>query len=607
MHVCTVALVQEITPMAWTGPGERKKGPLPIKTGDYLELQVYDDEELDQGTILVGVIDVLGKYKSGTVVSAMYLGASDAYYHWWMLEGEGSPDPDGGAYHLCGVKTKDCPPTDKYGEMIHSDKVRIVPKANIEQAKIPWTKDRIVRAGVDSRMARYEGLMVAQSKPPVSGGPGQGTVTWAGQPGASEEASEEEVESSSEEEEESSSGEATMKQKIQELKDELERAERDMTGTKAKKKAKKKRKKVTKEKEAKAVKAKTKEPKKEEKKKPKGEKEIKNQDAKRKRKKDEEKVKRKKKKKRKKEDEEDLPKKKRKREEETEEEEEESSDEKPLFTAAKKSAERATPKKGDRGPFGGGSAVAYGTEESEEESDQDFRKAPSTSAKGGQLKLLNYAHQFPGRLASRLLIRMSQVTARGVGGAEPEMSHLTPVVALHYVLTILLPSLGAKAGMRTGRELKTLASILDHLASQEPAKAADVTAQRIKALERATAEGHWGAAQFLELLPSEGTMLLDWAEENYVAKGYLQDMKLKGYDKPYRGNQDKGKGKGKEPKGKGKGKKSDGDDKKTDKWTLPRTPGEEPLSETAKIPRSWKRGLKSCAGTWAKRGSPWRS
>ena len=570
MHACTVALVQDLTPMAWIGPGERKKGPLPVKSGDFLELQVYDDADLEQGRILVGVIDILGKYKNGTVISAMYLGSSDAYYHWWMMEGDGSPDPDGGAYHLCGVKNTACPPTDKFGEMVHSDKVRNVPRAHLEPSKVTWLKDRIVRAGVDARIARFEGLRVAQAKPPPSGLPGHGGVTWAGQPGASEEPSEEE--SSSSYEEASSSGGGSMKKRIQELRDELEKAEKEMTGGKAKKKAKKKRKQERKEREVKEAKAKKKEAKEGEKKKTKVAKEAKKTKTGKEGKKreaspvqvtasEESEKPKKKKRKRKKDEEPEKTKKKRKREEESEDEEE-SSEEKPLFAAAKKEVEKTTSKKGDRGPFGGGSAVSFGNEESEEESDQDFRKAPSISAKSGQLKLLNYAHQFPGRLASRLL---SQVTARGMGGANPEVSHLTPVVGLHYVLTILLPSLGAKAGMRTGRELKTLATILDHLAAQEPAKAADVTAQRIKALERATAEGHWGAAQFLELLPPEGTMLLDRAEENYVAKEYLQDMKLKGYDKPFRNNQDKGKGKGKEPKGKGKGKKQDGDDKKADK------------------------------------------
>ena len=105
------------------------------------------------------------------------------------------------------------------------------------------------------------------------------------------------------------------------------------------------------------------------------------------------------------------------------------------------------------------------------------------------------------------------------------------MVALNYLLTILLPTLGPKVGVRSTRELKTLGSILDHLAGGSPSKAADVVCQRIKALERATQEGHWGAAQYLELLAPEGTLLLDRDEEAYMTKEYLLEQKLRSYDR----------------------------------------------------------------------------
>ena len=56
---------------------------------------------------------------------------------------------------------------------------------------------------------------------------------------------------------------------------------------------------------------------------------------------------------------------------------------------------------------------------------------------------------------------------------------------------------------------------MDQLAVGSPSKAADIVCQRIKAVERASHEGHWGSAQFLKLLPPENSMLLgrDEAEE----------------------------------------------------------------------------------------------
>jgi hypothetical protein len=154
---------------------------------------------------------------------------------------------------------------------------------------------------------------------------------------------------------------------------------------------------------------------------------------------------------------------------------------------------------------------------------------------------------------------METACARGVVGPESTEANRTPVVAMHHIITVLLPSLGQKAGLRSTRELKTLGGILDHLAAGAPSKAADVVCQRIKAVERATHESHWGAAQFLELLPPENSLLLERDEELFLTKEYLLDQKLRQYD---RGNDRRegggGKGKAKGAKGKTKEKgKSD--------------------------------------------------
>ena len=231
-----------------------------------------------------------------------------------------------------------------------------------------------------------------------------------------------------------------------------------------------------------------------------------------------------------------------------------------LFKTKKSKVKPDETKDRDRGPFGGGSPIEYGDGDSSEDEEKVFHKGSTTPAKSSQQRLLRYARSYPGRLASRLLLKMQEGTARGVVRPTGDQATKTPVVALNYILTILLPSLTQKAGVRSTRELKTLGTIMDHLAGGNPSRAADVVGQRIKALERATQEGHWGAAQFLELLPPEGTMLLDRDEEAYLAKEFLIDQRLKTYDKtPYRRDQNpKGKGKdggGEKGKGKGRGAK----------------------------------------------------
>lgn len=94
------------------------------------------------------------------------------------------------------------------------------------------------------------------------------------------------------------------------------------------------------------------------------------------------------------------------------------------------------------------------------ESESGFRKGLGASTRGGQ----TYCNRHPGRLASRLLLRMQDGVARGAWGPNENHREKTPAVALNYVLTILIPHLGQKVGLRSTRELKTLGAILDRLA-----------------------------------------------------------------------------------------------------------------------------------------------
>ena len=64
--------------------------------------------------------------------------------------------------------------------------------------------------------------------------------------------------------------------------------------------------------------------------------------------------------------------------------------------------------------------------------------------------------------------------------------------------------------------MHTIAVILDHLALGRTRSAADVCAQRLKALELASTSGTWDRAQFIELVEAEGATLVD-KEEEYIA------------------------------------------------------------------------------------------
>lgn len=520
--------------MPWYVAGESKGDPPTFEVGDVLELRVRDDEGLEQGEILVGVVAHGRKHHDGEVFKGWFLGASDPYYSWWMNSSKEAPSKEDGYYHLCAVKTEECPPSRRYQGMVHSDKYRNHRGHALPTRKVEWLGNRVIREQVTMNTAKFR-EKVGPAKDPKDDRKREGRARLDWKDEHADEDEDEENESDDESStDESSDVDDQMKKKLAKLRDDLLKAEKEMEERRDSKRSAGKRKgaegdKAKKDKKKMRVTL----PHAGEKKESKRGEGAKGRSPKKKKRK----------------------KKKEKKDKVTRS----SGEDDPEVMRAKKqslftgSAKEEEDKQGsrDRGPFGEGFSVSYGEDESDS-SESGFQKGSTTPAKSGQLKLIRYASKFPGRLASRMLVKMELATARGVGGPNRKESSLTPPVAMNHLLTVLIPSLGEKAGLRTIRELKTLGVILDHLAVNQFAKAADVVSQRIKALERATHEKHWGAAQFLELLPPEGTMLLDRDEEMFLAREYLLDQKLKNYDQQKKwSNERPGKGPGKEKGHKG--------------------------------------------------------
>ena len=133
---------------------------------------------------------------------------------------------------------------------------------------------------------------------------------------------------------------------------------------------------------------------------------------------------------------------------------------------------------------------------------------------GGHARLLDYARHHPGRLADRSLKKMERlVSCRGETDRGPDQ---LPVAAEQYLLRVMRPRFPAM-GIRNDRELSTVARALDHLAAGEVSRAADVLAQRFKALSKSVADGGtWANAQYIELLEAETPTLLDEDEERLI-------------------------------------------------------------------------------------------
>jgi hypothetical protein len=171
-------------------------------------------------------------------------------------------------------------------------------------------------------------------------------------------------------------------------------------------------------------------------------------------------------------------------------------------------------------------------DESDDDDDsniEDFRDAPSLHSRHRRLQQL--AKSRPGKLASSGLRKMAEFLGER-GGAE-SLSDLPPI-ALVYLTTVWMPAQNtSKVGIRSLRELRTLATMTDHLARGEVLQALDVAMQRMKAVERSVEDEHWGNAQWLELIP-RGQVGIATEEENYLAvKAEAQNLKQKDLSKKH--------------------------------------------------------------------------
>ena len=102
-----------------------------------------------------------------------------------------------------------------------------------------------------------------------------------------------------------------------------------------------------------------------------------------------------------------------------------------------------------------------------------------------------------------------------------------PAVAQTYLATVLLPSMSGSMGQRDERELRTIAKAIDLLVSGDSAGAGDVLMQRFKAVETASADGHWSIAKHMELLPTTTVSAVTDREREVAARMEKEERKLK--------------------------------------------------------------------------------
>ena len=158
--------------------------------------------------------------------------------------------------------------------------------------------------------------------------------------------------------------------------------------------------------------------------------------------------------------------------------------------------------------------------EGEDSSDREqvFRKASSR-----EVDLESLSRKDPGCLLRSALREMEKyIAARG----EATVEDPTHGRFLSYLHQVLLPQ-HPKAGLRSQRELVTIATSLDFLVAGSLGRCGDLLTQRFKALEASlSAEGNWSVARHHEIIPTQATLSTQ-AEMTQAAKAELRAQKLK--------------------------------------------------------------------------------
>ena len=108
--------------------------------------------------------------------------------------------------------------------------------------------------------------------------------------------------------------------------------------------------------------------------------------------------------------------------------------------------------------------------------------------------------------------------AAGVEGTPKVTGYLTAIVLGHHT-----PD---KIGLRSMRELQTLARSLDLLEQGSLAELGDLLMQRFKAIEQSLADGNWAIANEMEIVPEALPTLASANEQQVAARAAYLRSKL---------------------------------------------------------------------------------
>ena len=189
-----------------------------------------------------------------------------------------------------------------------------------------------------------------------------------------------------------------------------------------------------------------------------------------------------------------------------------------MISALTKALKKKTVKEEiDYGDEAGHSGSSDGSDSEEDEKRLLGGSLGSGSAVAKQRKLRQLSEKKPGRLLQTGYASMHEQVGTYFGNDEANKDVLTPV-ALRYLLSYALPQFRNGVSHDKYRELRTLATCLDHLVAGPTGQAGDFLLQRYKALLMTQRDGSDAASRFIELLPEENMPTMASSSESYLAR-----------------------------------------------------------------------------------------
>ena len=455
-----VPLVREM-PGPWFMPVDDVEfvKELDFKKGDLMEIHVYTDNMTAQGTVLIENLAIGRRLLGGLWIRAKFLAVSDPYLEWWLDNGEGQRNKRVFNVHVCSCPLDECEESKNHeSQEFHTDKLREISIGDLQANKVEWMKRGLSATSIDKCLATLGN--VPNSHQPRAGQVGHGSeLDWGQVPQAEQQPGHPEDEQ--------------VERRLKDLEVDLEK---DLNGKmdrtrkgkggdpRPKREIPAHRDGVDDGPPAGEVRSLTKwfgqkpRPREDGRSRSRGRdgaiKEACEKKGRRKR---------------------------RRR----------------SSSSASGAARRGRAR--DRGPFGVGREVAYGDLPSDgdggSDASRDFRAGSSSqSGRSHQLQLQEYALRKPGRLASRLLIKMQDLISREGGPPATDLrSNATPACGVNCFPALLVPTCRDKMHLRLSRELRTLLMALDAVAKGESPRAASRHSSSTCAIRHGIGPSTWSS------------------------------------------------------------------------------------------------------------------